>query len=80
MSQKLKLCLCLFLLILIVNVEGFSQESKNKPLLVNNGPNLFLDDYLIGELSFLTRTVNNPQKLPEPILVGGKKNDQVFQP
>ena len=78
MSQKLKFLFILLLFIISVNVRG--QESKIKPLVVNKGPQLFLDDYLIAEHSFLTRTVNNPEKLQKPVLVGGEKNDLVYQP
>ena len=47
---------------------------------VGKGPHLFIDDYLIAEQSFLTRTVNNPAKLSKPIVTGGKKGDDNFQP
>jgi len=56
------------------------QQSNIKPIKLNKGPHLFIDDYLIAEQSFLNRTVNNPEKLSEPILVAGKKNDYVWQP
>ena len=68
------------LLIFIVNADVSGQELKIKPLVLNKGPQLFLDDYLIAEHSFLTRTVNNPKKLQKPILFGGEKNDRVTQP
>ncbi len=80
MSKKFKLCLCILSLIFFVNGDVSGQELNIKPLVLNNGPQLFLDDYLIAEHSFLTRTVNNPQKLQKPVLVGGEKNDQVSQP
>ncbi|MBM3853067.1 MAG: hypothetical protein FJ399_07910, partial [Verrucomicrobia bacterium] len=35
---------------------------------VGAGPQLFIDDHLIAEQSFLTRTVNRPAKLPDPII------------
>jgi hypothetical protein len=79
-SKKLKLCLYILSLLFIVNADVSGQELKIKPLVLNKGPQLFLDDYLIAEHPFLTRTVNNPQKLQKPILVGGEKNDQVSQP
>jgi hypothetical protein len=65
---------------LIVNIDVSGQESKIKPLVLNKGPQLFLDDYLIAEHPFLTRTVNHPEKLSEPVLMGGEENDQVYQP
>jgi hypothetical protein len=78
MSKKLKFLCILLLFIISINVSG--QESKIKPLVLNKGPQLFLDDYLVAEHSFLTRTVNNPKKLQKPVLVSGEKNDMVYQP
>ena len=80
MFRKFKFGLCILSLIFLINVDVRSQELKTKPLVLNKGPQLFLDDYLIAEHSFLTRMVNNPKKLQKPILTGGEKNDQVFQP
>lgn len=68
------------LILLSVFLFASCQQSNIKPLELNNGPHLFIDNYLIAEQSFLNRTVNNPEKLPEPILVAGKKNDFVWQP
>ena len=77
MSQKL---FFIYLLLFIISVNVRGQELKIIPLVLNKGPQLFLDDYLIAEHSFLTRTVNNPEKLQKPVLVGGEKNDLVYQP
>ncbi|MDW7679758.1 MAG: hypothetical protein SCK70_04295 [bacterium] len=57
-------------------------HSYAKPFSIElkKGLHLFIDDYLIGAQSFLSRTVNNPEKLPEPIITGGKDGDQNFQP
>ena len=38
------------------------------PVSLRPGPHLFIDDYLIGQNSNLTRHVHQPAKLPEPIL------------
>jgi len=54
--------------------------TKDKPLELGAGPHLFIDDYLIAEQSFLSRTVNNPEKYPEPIVTGAKGGDDNFQP
>jgi hypothetical protein len=57
-----------------------SQNPFDKPLQLNNGPHLFIDDFLIADQYMLTRTVNNPEKKPEPIIFGGEDKDQNFQP
>jgi len=50
------------------------------PIVLKKGPQLFVDDYLIADQSFLIRTVNNPQKRQNPMLLAGMKNDLVWQP
>ncbi len=42
MLQKMKLCLCILLLIFIINADVSGQELKIKPLVLNEGPQLFL--------------------------------------
>lgn len=55
--------------------------SKNqKTIEISSGPHLFIDNYLIDDQQFLNRTINHPQKRPEPIVTGGRKGDQNFQP
>jgi hypothetical protein len=49
-------------------------------LILDAGPHLFLDDHLIAEQSFLSRTVQRPAKLPEPLITGGAGGDANFQP
>jgi hypothetical protein len=46
---------------------------------LGTGPHLFIDDYLIGDQTFLTRTVHNPEKLAEPVITG-EGGDDNFQP
>lgn len=55
-------------------------QSENAILRLKAGPHLFIDDYLIAETSFLIRTVNNPVKLDNPIITGGKSGHENFQP
>jgi hypothetical protein len=50
------------------------------PVPLGPGPHLFLDDFLIAEQAFLSRTVNQPTKLPEPIITGKAGGDDNFQP
>lgn len=57
--------------------DGLIEE---KPIVLDQGPHLFIDDFLIAEQSFLNRTVNNPEKHPGPVVTGGKDGDQNFQP
>jgi hypothetical protein len=50
------------------------------PVVVEPGPQLFIDDYLIAEQSMLSRTINEPDKLPSPVITGGQEGDANFQP
>jgi hypothetical protein len=56
--------------------KGYTIE----PLRLDPGPHLFIDNYLIADQVFLNRTVNQPKKLPEPVVTGGEDGDQNFQP
>jgi len=66
----------LFLILFQIGCE----PNSTHPIELGKGPHLFIDDYLIANQSFLTRTVNNPEKLPNPVVTGGKKGDNNFQP
>jgi hypothetical protein len=55
-------------------------QGGQAPIQLSPGPHLFIDDYLIGEQSFLSRTVNQPEKLPVPVVTGGRDGDENFQP
>ncbi len=46
-------------------------KTAPETLRLGPGPHLFIDDYLIAEQSFLTRTINRPAKVPDPIITGG---------
>ena len=65
-------------------VSGFlftnCRQAQVEPIKLGEGPHLFIDNYLIAENSFLSRTVNNPDKLPEPVVLGGLDKDNQFQP
>jgi hypothetical protein len=57
----------------------FGPASRAASIQLGLGPHLFIDDYLIAEHSFLSRTVNQPVKLPDPVITG-KEGDYNFQP
>jgi len=65
--------------LMIQNCTGTGDCPKDS-LVLNQGPHLFIDDYLIAEQELLNRTVNHPEKKPEPIIMGGRNNEQNFQP
>jgi hypothetical protein len=65
---------------ILFTFTSYSQTGGDKVIELTPGPHLFIDNYLIAEQSFLSRTVNNPQKLPEPIITGKKGGDDNFQP
>jgi len=63
--------LCLTLAVFSVRDNAEGDEPEPAPLTLGSGPHLLIDDHLIGEQSFLQRTVNNPAKLPDPVIPGG---------
>ena len=68
---------------MLLNLAGgaaAAETRSNQPILLEAGPHLFIDDYLIAEQSFLARTLNRPAKLPEPVITGGAKGDDNVQP
>ncbi len=67
-------------IILLLALAAFSPASAAEPLRLGPGPHLFIDDHLIAEQSFLSRTVNQPVKLPEPVITakGGDYNHQPY--
>jgi hypothetical protein len=50
-----------------VGVVGRADEAP-RPLTVGTGPQLFLDDYLIDQLDGLARRIEQPERLPKPVL------------
>ncbi len=66
-------------ILLTCSTDSLGQKSETKPLILNKGPQLFIDEYLIAEQSFLLRTVNNPEKFDKPVIYGGE-NDKNFIP
>ncbi|MFC1784458.1 hypothetical protein ACFL0J_02355 [Candidatus Neomarinimicrobiota bacterium] len=58
---------------------GCEKPSSNS-ISLNVGPHLFIDDFLIEDQYLLNRTVNNPTKLPDPIVWSGWNKDQQWQP
>lgn len=64
--------LCLFMPVLLLAAD------QNDYLQLSPGPHLFIDDYLIGYQSNLTRSINPPSRLPEPIVTA--EADGCFAP
>jgi len=71
--------LCLALAVFSVDANANGNESEPTPLTLDNGPHLLIDDHLIGEQSFLLRTVNNPEKCRKPVIPGGDTY-RIYQP
>lgn len=65
---------------ILCTFTGCVQKGGETVIELKSGPHLFIDDYLIAEQDFLSRTVNNPEKIPEPIITGEKGGDDNFQP
>jgi hypothetical protein len=55
-------------------------QAGEEPIRLTLGPHLFIDEYLIANHEMLSRTVNQPQKHPLPVVTGGENGDQNFQP
>jgi hypothetical protein len=68
------------ILIVAMLLSQGCQGKKMKVIKLKQGPHLFIDDYLVAGKSFLSRTVNHPAKLPEPVITGAKGGDDNFQP
>ena len=79
MIKKISAPFLSILIVAIVLSQG-CQGEKMKVIELKQGPHLFIDDYLIAGKSFLSRTVNHPAKLPEPVISGAKGGDDNFQP
>ncbi|MFQ6098720.1 MAG: hypothetical protein ACE5O2_13415 [Armatimonadota bacterium] len=52
--------------------------AAGEPLRLDEGPHLFVDDHLIAHQRDLTRTINQPERLREPVVTGPQ--DKCFQP
>jgi len=48
------------------------------PITLHCGPHLLIDDDLIADQANLKRSVNHPERLPQPVVTG--KEDKNFQP
>lgn len=55
-----------------------SQPEAHAPIRLSAGPHLFIDDHLIAEHKGLKRTINQPRRLPHPVVTGPE--DKCFQP
>ena len=64
--------LCLALTLLCGRATTKADDPSPPPLPLGPGPHLLIDDHLIGEQSFLRRTVNNPKKRSKPVIPGGE--------
>ena len=80
MTQVRRICFFILSFIILLLFTGCKEEMKETVIELKPGPHLFIDDYLICEQSFLSRTVNNPQKKSEPIISGALGGDDNFQP
>jgi len=76
----IRTCVVISIIIMLFSLTSCNQKRVENVIELKPGPHLFIDDYLIAEQSFLSRTVNNPEKLPEPIITGKKGGDDNFQP
>lgn len=80
MTFLIRMCVVISIIIMLVSLTSCDQDGGDQAIELKSGPHLFIDDYLIAEQSFLSRTVNNPVKLPEPIITGALGGDDNFQP
>ena len=80
MRYYLQTCAVISVLLMLFSFASCGQKGGQSIIELKPGPHLFIDDYLIAEQSFLSRTVNNPEKLPEPVITGARGGDDNFQP
>jgi len=66
------------LLIMILISSGAAQGAKPAAIRLGAGPHLFIDDFLIAKQSGVKRIVNQPARLPKPVVTGAE--DKCFQP
>ena len=59
----------------VAHTEG---NDVSQVIHLSPGPHLFIDDYLIAEQQGLTRSVNHPPRVPNPVVTGPE--DKCFQP
>jgi hypothetical protein len=78
--KNFKIATSILIIVALFNMRNSLAQLEKNPIELKPGPQLFIDDYLIAAQSFLSRTVNHPDKLPEPVVTGGKDGDQCFQP
>jgi hypothetical protein len=65
----------------LVLATPFASASRAAPIVLEPGPQLFLDDFLVAESHRVTRVVNRPTRdpaIPNPIVTG--REDGCFQP
>ena len=66
------------LLIMTLLLSGTAQGASTPPIRLGAGPHLLIDDFLIAEQSGASRVVNQPPRLPNPVVTGPE--DKCFQP
>ena len=69
-----------FLALISLPMIHCATPSYQTPITLGPGPHLFIDEHLIADQSFLSRTVNQPAKLAEPVITGRAGGDDNFQP
>jgi len=55
-------------------------STHSTPLVLNSGPHLFIDDYLVAQSSNLTYTLHHPTRSAAPIIGGISTPDKCAQP
>lgn len=59
-----------FILIISLALASACTLTADQPIRLSPGPHLFIDDYLIAEQRNLERRINQPNRLPNPVVTG----------
>lgn len=77
--MKIKSVLFILIWIIYIGLPTMAAKGKVKPMIqLSSGAHLFIDDFLISKQSNLKRRINQPQRLPQPVVTGDE--DKCFQP
>ena len=75
----MRISLIILAVIILAVAQTFGARAAAASFLLQPGPHLFLDDFLVEGTSNVVRRINTPQRdLPQPVVTG--KDDKNFQP
>ena len=64
--------LCCIAVCLFSGCVRIQADAADRPLMVKPGPHLLIDDYYVDSSEGLTRTMHQPERLPQPVIAKGE--------